>query len=121
MLACQHVSLRAGGVRCTREDELLLAGVGLNCAPLWTANLGDGTSSSPAVANGVVYVGADGGAMYGFDAAGVSGCSGTPKTCSPRWFTNFADGGDAMGSSPAVAERMVFVGGADGRLHAFGL
>jgi len=41
--------------------------------------------SSPAVANGVAYVGSTDGKLYAFDAAGVGGCSGSDadKICQP--------------------------------------
>src|SRR5262249_18571974 len=45
--------------------------------PLWTAPAGAGGGAS--VANGVVYI--DSGRA--FDAAGATGCSGTPTTCAP--------------------------------------
>ena len=46
---------------------------------------GGAVTSSPAVAGGVVYVGATDGKLYAFDANGVTGCSGTPKTCTALW------------------------------------
>jgi outer membrane protein assembly factor BamB len=68
--------------------------------------------SSPAVANGVVYVGSDDHRLYAFDAAGTINCSSTPKTCTPLFS---ADVGDVVESSPAVANGMVYVGGAGTR------
>jgi outer membrane protein assembly factor BamB len=91
------------------------SGTPKTCTPLWTAAIaGGGTTgqSSPAVANGVVYVGA-GNTLYAFSAAGTTGCTGTPKTCTPLW-TAAADGA----SSPAVAGGVVYVGGFNG-LDAF--
>ena len=57
------------------------------CTPLWHSAAGTGgyvTSSSPAVANGVVYFSSTNGGTYGYDAAGSLSCSvsGTAKTCS---------------------------------------
>src|SRR5882724_539111 len=49
----------------------------------FTAGTGSFVESSPAVANGVVYVGSDDGLLYAFDAAGGTGCSGGPTTCTP--------------------------------------
>jgi outer membrane protein assembly factor BamB len=69
--------------------------------------------SSPAVANGVVYVGSDDGRLYAF---GAGGCGAA--TCAPLW--SYATG-SAVRSSPAVANGMVYVGSDDGRLYAFGL
>src|SRR6476620_7541891 len=60
------------------------SGVPKFCAPLWTGHTGP-ISSSPAVANGVVYIGSDDGTFYAFDAVGTTGCSGSPKTCPPLW------------------------------------
>src|SRR5205807_1916897 len=55
------------------------------CTPLWTGTIGAVIESSPAVAGGMVYVGANNGKLYAFDAAGSTNCSGTPKTCTPLW------------------------------------
>jgi hypothetical protein len=74
--------------------------------------------SSPAVANGVVYVGSEDTKLYAFDAAGTTNCSGTPKTCNPL-FTAATGGG--VDSSPAVANSVVYVGSGDHKLYAFGL
>jgi outer membrane protein assembly factor BamB len=72
--------------------------------------------SSPAVANGVVYVGSDDHNLYAFDATGNTNCSGSPKTCSPLWT---APTGGSVVSSPAVANGVVYVGSADNKLYAF--
>jgi outer membrane protein assembly factor BamB len=78
------------------------------CEPLWTANLGDFLTSSPAVAGGVVYVGSHyNGTFYAFDAAGVSGCSGSPKVCTPLWTASTSG---ITYSAAAVAGDVVFVG-----------
>src|SRR6185312_2171629 len=84
------------------------SGTPKTCAPLWTAAIdGGGTvgQSSPVVAGGVVYVSA-GGTLYAFSAAGATGCSGTPKTCTPLWTAASVNGE----SSPAVAGGVVYVG-----------
>jgi outer membrane protein assembly factor BamB len=86
-----------------------------NCAPLWTAATGDVVRSSPAVVNGVVYVGSNDAKLYAFDARGITGCSGSPKTCSPLWT---APGAGGL-SSPAVAQGVVYVGSDDHNLYAF--
>jgi hypothetical protein len=66
------------------------SGVPKVCAPLWSATIG-GTLSAPpgdpAVANGVVYTGADDGTVKAFDATGTIGCAGVPKVCTPLWTT----------------------------------
>lgn len=60
----------------------------------WSGVL-DGAPLTPAVVSGgVAYVGATSSsnsnesALYAFDAAGVTGCSGSPRTCSARWTTS---------------------------------
>jgi outer membrane protein assembly factor BamB len=83
------------------------AGSPKSCSPLWTAPDGSsgGFEQSPAVANGVVYVG--GGGVEAFDANGVVHCSGTPKVCNPMWTYN---AGLVQASSPSVANGLVFIG-----------
>ena len=92
------------------------SGTPKTCVPLWTAGTEAGVESSPAVANGVVYIGSTDTRLYAFDAAGSTGCSGTPKTCSPLWI---AQTGGIVGSSPAVANGVVYIGSIDTRLYAF--
>jgi outer membrane protein assembly factor BamB len=86
------------------------------CAPLWTAATGGPVISSPAVANGVVYVGSNDNKLYAFDARGTTGCTGSPKVCAPLWT---ATTGDDVRSSPAVANGVVYVGSNDNKLYAF--
>ena len=65
--------------------------------------------SSPAVANGVVYIGSSqGNNVYALNAA----------TGAKLW--SFATG-NKVRSSPAVANGLVYVGSADGNLYAFHL
>jgi hypothetical protein len=82
----------------------------------WTATTGSGVDSSPAVANGVVYVGSNDQKLYAFDASGSAGCAGTPEACAPLW--SALTGGGVV-SSPAVANGLVYVGSWDGNLYAF--
>ena len=88
------------------------------CAPLWSAGIGGTTLevSSPAVANGVVYVGSDDHKLYAFDAAGTRNCSGTPKTCQPLWT---ATTGNFIGGPPTVANGVVYIGSDDHKIYAF--
>jgi len=93
------------------------SGTPKTCPPLWTGTMKGGIAdSSPAVANGVVYVGADDDKLYAFSAAGTTNCSGTPKTCQPLW--TGATGGYII-SSPAVVSGVVYVGSDDHDLYAF--
>jgi outer membrane protein assembly factor BamB len=96
-------SIVGGHVFVASEDSKLYSfdaagttgcsGTPKTCAPLWTAALPAGTDSSPAVANGVVYVASDTdghaiGRVNAFDAAGITNCSGSPRTCQPLWISN---------------------------------
>ena len=66
--------------------------------------------SSPAVVNGVAYVGSEDGKLYALDAGGNTNCSGTPKTCAPLWT---ASTGGTIYSSPTVANGIVYIGSED--------
>ena len=102
----------AGATNCSGTPK--------TCQPLWTAPTASrpfgSMFSSPAVANGVVYVGSGDNKLYAFDAAGAANCSGSPKTCQPLWT---AATSDFVGSSPAVANGVVYVGSNDHHLYAF--
>jgi hypothetical protein len=77
----------------------------------WTDPTGKAIFSSPAVANGVVYVGSEDDKLYAFKAAGCG-----QSACLPLWT---ATTGKAIFSSPAVANGVVYVGSSDGKLYAF--
>ena len=64
--------------------------------------------SSPAVANGIVYVGSNDKNLYALDA----------KTGAKLW--SYATG-NSVESSPIVTNGMVYVGSDDGKVYAFGL
>ena len=87
------------------------SGTPKTCAPLWTSDDEHIYGSSPSVADGLVYIGggAQGSKLYAFDAAGVTNCSGTPKTCTPMW-TGLATGKSNTYSSPAIADGLVYIG-----------
>ena len=72
--------------------------------------------ASPTVAGGVVYIGSTDSNLYAFDAAGISGCAGSPAFCAPLWT---APTGSYITSSAAVADGIVFVQSQDGNLYAF--
>jgi outer membrane protein assembly factor BamB len=94
------------------------SGTPTTCNPLWSATISLMVinKSSPAVANGVVYIGSANGSLYAFDAAGNTNCSGTPKTCNPLWT---ATTGGAVQSSPTIVNGVVYVGSSDTKLYAF--
>src|SRR5439155_370499 len=72
----------------------------------WTAATGLSVYSSPAVANGTVYVGSNDGKLYALDAS-----SGAVL-----WSTAT---GSIVVSSPAVANGVVYVGSGDHNVYAF--
>ncbi len=75
----------------------------------WKAGTGSGIYSSPAVANGVVYVGSDDHSLHAFKV----------DTSAPLWGFNAGGTGGQIRSSPAVANEVVYVGSDDGKLYAF--
>jgi outer membrane protein assembly factor BamB len=95
------------------------SGTPTTCAPLWTAPTGGHIRSAAAVASGLVDVGADASeaAVHAFDAAGSTGCSGVPRTCSPLWQGVAAF---ITSSAPAVVNGVLYIGSNDDRrLYAF--
>jgi len=72
----------------------------------WTASTGNAIHSSPAVANGRVYIGSGDHKLYAFNAS----------TGQTLWT---ASTGNGIGSSPAVANGVVYVGSDDHKLYAF--
>jgi outer membrane protein assembly factor BamB len=117
LTSCDWTQFRLGPERSgysTTESAIGVGNVG-TLVENWTATTGGLVHSSPAVANGVVYVGSEDGKLYAFDAVG-SNCSGTPTTCAPLWT---ATTGGPIDSSPAVANGVVYVGSGDGNLYAF--
>jgi outer membrane protein assembly factor BamB len=71
----------------------------------WKREIGDGTSSTAAIAGGVAYVGTDGGKLLALDL----------KTGEPKWEYKSAD---AIESSPSVVAGLVVFGDEVGNLHA---
>lgn len=66
------------------------------CTPLWHATPGNpyggiGNLPAPAVTDSFVYYPGPN-SLDAFDPAGVTGCSGTPATCSPVWSASFGTG-----------------------------
>jgi outer membrane protein assembly factor BamB len=89
------------------------AGTPKTCPPLWTAATRGTIAGTPAVVQGVVYVGA-GNELDAFDAAGMTNCDGVPRACSPLWTATV---GNAIQASTTVVDGVVYVG-AD-KLYAF--
>jgi outer membrane protein assembly factor BamB len=88
------------------------------CNAQWQAYWGGG-GSSPAISHGVVYIGSLDDGLLAFAADGSTNCVGTPyagRTCSPLWT---GETGHQNGSSPTIANGMVYIGGHDGNLYAF--
>ena len=83
--------------RC--EKVLNVNNVG-NLSLKWSYATGGAVQSSPAVANGVVYVGSDDWNVYALNA----------KTGAKLW--SYTTGG-VVGSSPAVANGVVYIGSDD--------
>ena len=78
-------------------------------AMVWSAQMADYASSSPAVANGVVYAGSFSHQLYAWNAS-----SGAPL-----WNSGFSAMAGGIPSSPAVANGYVYVGSLDGAMYAF--
>jgi outer membrane protein assembly factor BamB len=94
-------------------NETLISDVNVHALGVaWTGATGAGVASSPAVANGVVYVGSNNGNLYAF----AVGCATGGGACTPIWT---AATGGAIDSSPAVAGNRVYVGSTDGKLYTF--
>ncbi len=85
------------------------------CQPLWQAQLANGVFTTPAVANGLVFVASAGnaenglGKLYAFRQAGC----GRP-TCAPVWTAPVPGAG-----TPTVSDGVVYLEAGDGRLLAF--
>src|SRR5207248_2539411 len=73
--------------------------------PLWSFPTGDLIASSPALVNGVIYVGSNDHYLYAIDTTGKQ-----------RWKASTAG---SITSSPAVANGVVYIGSGDGNLYAF--
>lgn len=99
-----------GVINCT------IVGGTQTCQPLWVGATNGFVQSSPAVANGVVYVGSSDGSLYAFAAAGCG-----KSVCSPlSTFLTNDNGGVHGNSSPAVSGGLVYIGSSDGYLYVIG-
>ena len=77
--------------------------------PRWSYATDNAIYSSPAVANGMIYIGSEDHNLYAFNASCHSACQ-------PLW--SYTTGG-IIYSSPAVANGLVYVGSYDHNLYAF--
>lgn len=84
------------------------------CQPLWTAPAGQFVQSSPAVANGFVYIGSGDDFLYAFNAGGCG-----QSTCSFLWRGEAVGAQAAVLSAPAVANGVVYVGENNGMVEVF--
>lgn len=91
-------------------DQEVVAWNAFNGDVLWRAALPGGTTgSSPAVANGVLFIGSDEGRLRAYDAE------------TGQLLMMSADLGSPFKASPAVADGIVFGAVEDGTVYAFGL
>jgi outer membrane protein assembly factor BamB len=93
------------------------AGCGADqCDPLWTAQLSNGAFTTPAVANGLVFISSAGNTEnnLGRLAAFKAGGCGRPS-CRPVWTATVPN----TESSPTVAGGVLYIVTNDGRLLAF--
>jgi len=116
-----------------------------NGGSLWKYNMGQGSSSSPTISNGMVYIGSNAGYVYALDAKNGDLLwkynTGSPIYTSPAvadsivyvasWASDVyaldAKNGDLLwkshtgagsSSSPAISNGMVFIGADDGYVYA---
>ncbi len=91
--------------RANPYEQILNPTTVVHLTKKWAFPIGSYIYSSPAVVNGVVYVGSNDGNLYALDAA-----SGSKK-----WIYHT---GASISSSPAVINGMVYVGSDNGNLYA---
>jgi uncharacterized repeat protein (TIGR01451 family) len=83
-----------------------------NLTLAWTGQTAGAVESSPAVVQGIVYVGSEDGKLYAFPAE----CGSGGESCSPLWT---GQTGGPIEGSPAVENGVVYIGSLDGKLYAF--
>ena len=76
-------------------------------AKIWSYTTGDQILSSPALTNGIVYVGSHDNKVYGFNAS----------TGAYIWSYNF--GSSDVQASPAIANGILYIASASGKVCAF--
>jgi outer membrane protein assembly factor BamB len=87
---------------------------GPECQPLWRGNAGTYVESSPAVADGRVFIGAGDAELKVFDASGCGHAS-----CDPLWVGFPAGPLATIESAPMVANGVVYVGENNKRVYAY--
>jgi outer membrane protein assembly factor BamB len=105
---CDWTMFRGGAAHTgwnPTEHTLSVSNVG-SLEQLWIGPTGNTVSSSPTIAGGIVYVASD--KVYAFDAAGGTGCSGTPKICTPLWAVPIPGG---VSSPVAIYRGVAYVNG----------
>ena len=102
---------RAQGLRRRGRGELRGLAEGVRAGLDRAGRTGNDTNI-PAVTSTTVYVASTYGVLLAFDAKGVAGCSGTPKTCTTRWTADL--GADLrtghVRMQPSVVNGLLFIG-----------
>jgi outer membrane protein assembly factor BamB len=105
----------SGAQKLYAFDEKCGSG-GATCTPLWTAAIVEG--QTPAVGNGAVFVtGSERLGSTRLVMAVQTGCRSDGGRCSILWK---GGAGEDVNTAPAVANGLVFAGGAHGKVVAFG-
>ncbi len=127
-----YVAGQCPGTFAPHESGLPLSAIA-TCLPAWSAPYQygggwDGGGSSPAVADGDVYIESHSNGLLAYSASGTTDCTGTPYTgqwgelCTPLWAgstgKDYAGGAD-IGPTPAVAGGSVYIGNRAGTVYAF--
>ena len=95
--------------RWNPHEKVLSKATVRHLKPRWSYATDNAIYSSPAVANGMIYIGSEDHKLYAFNASCHSDCQ-------PLW--SYTTGG-IIYSSPAVANGLVYVGSYDHKLYAF--
>ena len=115
--ACDWTTFRHDAAHTGNNASETAVGIGnvSTLTPIWSATTGGSVVSSPAVVDGVVYVGSADGRLHAYSADGTANCAGDPKTCTELWTA----GTGYLDSSPAVANGVVYVNSESRMLMAF--
>jgi PQQ-like domain len=104
-----------GTKNCSVSDKKTL------CKPIWSDTLTGNIGGTPAVYKTFAYTVTESGQLLAFSAAGTKDCSGSAssRTCSPIWESHTGGSGYVTGSSPAVANGVVYFSSTDGGTYAY--